>query len=188
MAPNSTNMGGFYDVGAMQKIAINLFYGWGYNFYRKENQLRADDQLVRARAGELLGQAAASLVVAESDYRREHLPPPTRDKPRPDAEAMANAQALERLGRDLSALKGRLAALPVPENDRMMQRYRNEAETLAALVTVDEQLIGQAEMLRVALQDKDGEAVLAEMALLQEGLAAIGETLRQRAAALGPRG
>ncbi len=178
--------GGFYDVNAMQKIAINLFYGWGYDFYRKENQLRADDQLVRAKACELLGQAADGLARAESDYRRRHLPPPTREKPFPDARAIEGAQDLERLGRDISAVKGRISAMPVPENDRMTQRYREEAATLAALVACDEQLIGQAETLRVALDGRDGDDVLEHMALLREGVAALGETLRQRALALSP--
>ena len=41
---------GFYDVGPLRQVAINLFYGWGYNFYREENQLRADDQLIRSKA------------------------------------------------------------------------------------------------------------------------------------------
>jgi len=62
--------GDFYDQGSLQKVAINLFYGWGYNFYRLENQLRADDQLIRRKASELLGQANAILSQAESDYRR----------------------------------------------------------------------------------------------------------------------
>ena len=30
----------FYNVDALEKVAINLFYGWGYNFYRQENQMR----------------------------------------------------------------------------------------------------------------------------------------------------
>ena len=46
---------GFYDAGLLRQIATNLFYGWGYNFYRVENQLRADDQLVRTKAASLLG-------------------------------------------------------------------------------------------------------------------------------------
>src|SRR6185437_6659531 len=118
--------GGFYDQGSLQKVAVNLFYGWGYNFYRLENQLRADDQLIRRKAGELLGQANAALGRAESDYRRDHLPPPTREKPYPEAEAAAAAQAIERLIRDIDGLRGRINAMPVPENDRMTQRYREE--------------------------------------------------------------
>jgi hypothetical protein len=179
--------GGFYDQGGLQKVAINLFYGWGYNFYRLENQLRADDQLIRRKAGELLGQASAALTRAESDYRRDRLPPPTRDKPYPDAEAVAAAQAIERLIRDIDGLKGRINAMPVPENDRMTQRYREEAQTLHALAVHDQQLVGQAETLRLAVDGRDGAWLAAHAAQLQDGLKALEETLRERALLLSQR-
>src|ERR1700677_2957249 len=95
----------FYDAGVIRQIATNLFYGWGYNFYRLENQLRADDQLVRAKAGGLLGAAAGGGQAAESNYRREFLPAPTRGKPFPDAAAVAGAQQLERLFKSISAIE-----------------------------------------------------------------------------------
>ncbi len=171
---------GFYDARPLKQVAINLFYGWGYNFYRLENQLRADDQLIRAKAALLLNEAHASLEAAEAAYRRERLPPPSRAKPFPDAAAVAGAQALERLAREVCALVGRLHSLPVPENDRMTQRYRQEAATLQALGDCDEQLIGQAELLRQALERKTGDWVLENAAVVEEGLAAIGETLRRR--------
>lgn len=79
----------FYDAGALREIATNLFYGWGYNSYRIENQLRADDQLVRSKAASLLGRAMASVNEAEIEYRRKFLPPPSRQKPFPDAMAIA---------------------------------------------------------------------------------------------------
>ncbi len=78
----------FYNLDGLSKVAVNLFNGWGYNFYRVENQLRADDLLVRAKIGWLLGRAQGSVTAAESAYRREFLPPPSRAKPRPDAEAV----------------------------------------------------------------------------------------------------
>ena len=68
----------FYDAGELKQVAINLFHGWGYNFYRSENQLRADDLMIRAKVGWLLGLARASVERAESAYRREFLPPPSR--------------------------------------------------------------------------------------------------------------
>lgn len=179
--------GGFYDQGNLQKVAITLFYGWGYNFYRLENQLRADDQLIRSKASELLGQVNAVLCRAESDYRRDRLPPPTRDRPYPDAAAVAGAQAIERLVRQIDGLKGRLTAMPVPANDRMTQRYREEAQTLHALGAHDEQLIGQAETLRLAVDGRDGDWLVANTAALQDGLKAIEETLRERALLLSQR-
>jgi len=176
----------FYDVDPLAKVAINLFYGWGYNFYRQENQLRADDQLIRSKVGMLLGSARKSVETAERDYRREFLPPPSREKPRPDATAVANAQAVERLSRAIGAIQGQITSQPVPENDRMTQRYRQEAATLQQLMASDQKLAGQAELLRSMLDLKNGSWMVENMSALQDGINAIGETLRTRQLLLFP--
>jgi len=176
----------FYDVGPLEQVAINLFYGWGYNFYRKENQLRADDILVRSKVGLLLGSARKSVETAESDYRREFIPPPSREHPRPDPKAVADSQAIERLSRSIGAIAGQISAQPVPENDRMNQRYRAEAETLQKLIASDQKLVGQAELLRSMVDLKPGPWLVENMAALQEGIAAIAETLRTRQLLLFP--
>ena len=170
----------FYDVGPLEEIAINLFYGWGYNFYRLENQLRADDQLIRSKVGVILGSARKSVEAAERDYRREFLPPPSREKPRHDPAAIAGAQAIERLSRSIGGLQGQIAAQPAPENDRMTERYRQEADVLQQLIASDQRLIGQAELLRSMLDRKDGPWMIANMSVLQDGINAISETLRSR--------
>lgn len=177
-------MKGFYEVGPLRQVAINLFYGWGYNFYRKENQLRQDDQLVRAKACELLNQARAAVETAEADFRRARIPPPSRANPLPDAAAVADAQALERLSREIGALEAQIRNQPVPENDRMTQRYRNEAATLETLGECDQDLIGQSDLLRTLAQGRTGEALVAGLPELHEGLAAIRSTLQRRAAVL----
>ena len=82
---------------------------------------------MRAKAAWLLGNAMASVYTAETEYRREFLPAPSRAKPFPDAEAVATAQKLERLAREIGAIEGAIHQQPVPENDRMTQRYRQEA-------------------------------------------------------------
>ena len=180
--PNSA----FYDAGPLRQLATNLFYGWGYNFYRKENQLRADDLMVRAKVGTILGSARKSVETAQADYRREYLPPPTRQNPVPDPKAVAGAQALERLSKSIGAIQGLLTAQPTPENDRMTQRYRQEAETLQRLVSSDQTLVGQAELLRTMLDQKNGAWILENMAELQEGVGAINESLRARQMLLFP--
>lgn len=174
----------FYDAGVLRQIATNLFYGWGYNFYRKENQLRADDQMIRSKAASLLGEAMISVSSAESEYRRAYLPPPTRAKPFPDAEAVASAQKLERLAKAIGAVEAALQQQPVPENDRMTQRYRQEAPTLAKLIEHDERLVGQCELLRQAVSGPDGLAILKSLADLEAGLNAIRATLHDRQAVL----
>jgi hypothetical protein len=177
----------FYDAGTLRQIATNLFYGWGYNFYRVENQLRADDQLVRSKAASLLGIAAASVESAESDYRREFLPPPSRAKPFPDPAAVAAAQRLEKLARGVSAIAASIQQQPVPENDRMTQRYRQEAATLKVLIEHDERLVGQCDLLRSMVDGQGSARILENMAALEVGLGAIRSTLHDREAVLlGP--
>jgi hypothetical protein len=177
----------FYNAGALRQVATNLFYGWGYNFYRVENQLRADDQLVRTKAAWLLGLAMASVSTAETEFRREFLPAPTRAKPFPDAEAVASAQRLEQLAREIGALEAFIHQQPVPENDRITQRYRLEAPTLKTLIGYDEQLVGQCELLRSMVDKQNGSALLKSLPDLETGLGAIRETLRVREAVLHDR-
>jgi hypothetical protein len=175
---------GFYDAGILRQVATNLFYGWGYNFYRIENQLVADDQLVRSKAASLLGIAMSSVAAAEADYRREFLPPPSRQKPFPDSAAVAAAQQLERLAHAIGALEASIQEQPVPESDRMTQRYRQERPTLEALIQFDERLVGQCELLRSTVSGQDGSSILKKLPDLESGLEAIRSTLKSREAVL----
>ena len=170
----------FYDADALERIAITLFHGWGYNFYRAENQLRADDQLVRGKVGWLLGSARASVAAAESAYRRVALPPPSRANPRPDPAAIAGAHCLERLAAAIGAVAGQVHSLPVPENDRMTQRYRSEGATLETLVRHDQRLAAQAEMLRATLDGQPGDRIIANATAIEAALAALATSLRER--------
>lgn len=174
----------FYDTSRLEQIAINLFHGWGYNFYRLENQLRADDQMIRAKTSWLLGLGRRSVESAEAAYRRERLPPPSRDAPRPDPASIAGAQMLERLSRAIGAADGQIRAQPVPENDRMRQRYRREAETLSRLATHDRTLVGQADLLRQTLEGRDGTWMIDNGSALSGGVEAIVRTLAERQATL----
>jgi len=175
----------FYNLPKIDQIAVNLFYGWGYNFYRLENQLRQDDLLVRSHVSKLLGLSRGLLEKAQQNYRRVALPPPTRDNPRPTPEALAGAETLERLSAAVGDLEGRIRALPVPEDDRMTQRYRQEAETLVALGTCDTRLVGRAQMLFELLQNKDQVWILTNTADIEEGFSAIEATLLERLIVLG---
>jgi hypothetical protein len=127
--------------GPVKQVLANLFYGWGYNFYRRENQLRADDLLIRGKLSDLLGQCRAHAAELESDFRREHLPPPTREHPFPDAAAVSAVQALERAARKIDTLETAIRTAPVPEMDRIHQRHRNERTTLEQLVAADSDLV-----------------------------------------------
>ncbi len=125
------------NAGSIRRFVENIFYGWGYNAYRKENQLRADDLLIRSRLSDLLGQCREAIRQREMDWRREHLPPPTREHPFPDKSAVQEAKGMESFGKKIEAVEVRIRTASVPENDRVWQRHRNESETLAKLAQVD---------------------------------------------------
>lgn len=169
----------FDDVEALEKIAVNLFYGWGYNVYRLENQLRADDLAVRAKVGWLLGQARESVERAEGDWRRG-FPTPTREKPLPDPALSEAARKLEAMSRRIGALEGQIRAHPAPEADRMTNRYRGEAQTLNALLQCDLALTGRAEALRALIEDADGAALIAREGEIDNGCKSIARNLRER--------
>jgi hypothetical protein len=170
----------FYDAGAIRHLAINLFNGWGYDFYRTENQLRADDLMVRAQVCNLLSAARASVEAAEQAFRRDFLPPPSRARPRPDPDAVQSAQTLEGIGRAIGAIEGQIRALPAPENDRMSQRFRREAPTLSRLVEADHAMVGHAEYLRALLASADARWMLDNMAALRGQVAAVEAAVQGR--------
>lgn len=159
--------------GATKQVLANLFYGWGYNFYRKENQLRADDLLIRAKVSELLSAIRAHLAELERGWRREHLPPPSREHPFPDAAAVATAQALQRVQQSIEALETLVRTAPVPEMDRVNQRHRIERDTLEQLAAADGELASatvSAKDAATALHDAPTAATDTTVILQQAGI------------------
>ena len=173
-----------YDADALERVAINLFYGWGYNFYRVENQLRADDLLARHHVAGIIGGARQAVDRAEAAFRAEKLPQPTREKPTHDAQAMRDVAALEALARRIAALADRIRAQPAPENDRIAQRHRREADTLARLLAADTALTGRAEALRQGVEGQAAGWILEHADALGQYVDTIEAALRERAAIL----
>jgi hypothetical protein len=117
---------------------------------------------------------------AQSAYRRTHLPPPSRAKPLPDPDAVAAAQSLEALSTGIGQLEATIRTLPAPENDRMTQRYRQEAPTLMALGACDQRLVGLAEAFRQMLDGRDAAWILANLTDIKDGIALMTTRVRER--------
>lgn len=174
----------FYEANVIEQVAINLFYGWGYNLYRDENALRADSLLIRAKVSDLLGNARIALTKAETEFRREHLPPPSREKPRPDPEALVSVRLLEALIRQIGFIEGQVRTLPVPETDRVHQRYRDTNTVLTQMILADKAIAGQAEMLRQGLDGVSGQDVCANVTDVKAAIAAVEASVERRRAIL----
>ncbi len=124
----------------IQRLQV-LLSGGGYNFYDKANLARADDLLVRQRAGHSLGEAAARLRTLETEYRDVYVPPVTRDHPMPSAETMAKLRGLPRLAEQLRGLESDIAGMAAPAQDKFWWRLRSEVSLLNALIAFDDGLL-----------------------------------------------
>lgn len=124
-----------------------LLNGYGYNWYRADNQARADDLLVREKAGYFLGQAASRLLEAESAYQRKYLPPGTREQPFPPPDKIAAHRRLRELRQAILSTEAAVRSLPAPASDKVWQRHRLQLTTLNRLTNADIGLVGAAKLL-----------------------------------------
>jgi hypothetical protein len=115
----------------------HLLLGYGFNFYRIENQLRADDLLVRQRAGAALGHAAARLDQLARQFQRTCIPAPTRDSPFPPADAMERLNAIRRSRQRVMDQNSFLQGMPAPAQDQIWRRLRDEQTLLESLINAD---------------------------------------------------
>ena len=127
----------------VQRLQV-LLSGGGYNFYDKANLARADDLLVRQRAGSSLLEAARHLRTLETEYRQAFLPAATRDQPYPPAEAMEKLRGLTRLAERLRGLESDIRGMAAPAQDKFWWRLRQEVSLLNALITFDDALVQQS--------------------------------------------
>ena len=125
-----------------QRLQV-LLSGGGYNFYDKANLARADDLLVRQRAGSSLSEAARHLQALETEYRHLFLPPSTREQPFPPPALMEKLRGLTRLAERLRGLESDIRGMAAPASDKFWWRLRQEVSLLHALLAFDDGLVQQ---------------------------------------------
>jgi hypothetical protein len=124
-----------------------LFTGYGYNFYNKANQARADDLLVRERASYFLSRAVDALAQLRGAYQFRFIPPLTRANPDPPQEALARVRELEAVQQRLSQLESHIRGMSVPTQDRIWWRFRQEQSLLMQLLNFDLRLVRSSEQI-----------------------------------------
>jgi hypothetical protein len=135
---------------------VMLLNGYGYNWYKLDNKLRADDLLIRSRASEHLADAIARLREIEARYRRKYLPPPTREHPDADPDHLAAMRQIRLIADRILDIDTKLRGAAVPPNDQIWKRHRDELDSLWQLSECDVVLVGAA---------KDLTATVAELPL-----------------------
>jgi len=146
---------------ALYRNWVMLLTGWGFNWYKLENQLRADDLLIRSRASDHLAAAAARLREFEAQFRQQYLPPPSRQHPFPDAQRLEELHRIQALLERLAVLDTALRGAAAPGDDKIWARHRNEADTLAKLAHLDTVLVGSALELAGAIGRHNVETIMA---------------------------
>jgi hypothetical protein len=132
---------------------VMLLNGYGYNWYKLDNQLRADDLLIRSRASEHLAAAVSRLRDVEARYRRKYLPPPTREHPDADPDHLAAARQIRAIAERILDIDTRLRGAAVPPNDAVWMRHRDELDSLWQLSECDVVLVGAAKDLAAAVAE-----------------------------------
>ena len=144
----------------LYRVGVMLLNGYGYNWYRRDNQMRADDLLVRSRASEHLEGAAAHLRDLEGRYRRKYLPPPTREHSDADPQHLAAARQFRAVQDRILEIDTKLRGAPVPPDDKVWLRHRRELDTLQRLGECDAVLVGGAKELAVLVAGLPAETDL----------------------------
>ena len=137
--------------GPGRRLLSNLFYGCGYNFYRCERQLHADDLLIRGKLGQLLQECRAHLRSLEAALRDRQRAPQDASK----------SQAISRAQLDLAAMETAVSTAKLPEMSRIHQRHREERGMLAKLVALDGEVLLALVTLRDAITRLDDAAAAA---------------------------
>jgi hypothetical protein len=167
----------------LYRIGVMLLNGYGYNWYRQDNRMRADDLLIRSRASEHLESAAAKLRDLETRYRRQYLPPPTREHPDADPQHLAAVRQFRNVTERILEVDTRLRGAAVPPNDKIWQRHRGEVDSLQRLGECDAVLAAGAKEL-----DDCIAGLLAETGLDAAAEQQIDQHLGQLTATLAERG
>jgi hypothetical protein len=125
----------------VNQIINNSLRGWGYNFYNQDNQLEADDRLIRTKISDYLGLMRTALRNYDAVYRAEFLPPPTSANPFPDSKAIAFVKKIKKTDTQLEHVETMVRGASTPGGDKNWQRHRDQRETLATLARIDEALM-----------------------------------------------
>jgi hypothetical protein len=166
---------------------VMLLNGYGFNWYRLDNQMRADDLLIRSKASENLAAACTGLRLLEAEFRQLHLPSPSREAPFPDASKLQAAARIRRLQERIAASDTKLRGAAVPVDDKIWARHRDETQMLASLIHFDTILIGTTEAIVKAVAGQNADSITRpEMTTdLERRIGILEAALVQRADLLG---
>ncbi|MBO0778027.1 MAG: hypothetical protein J2P37_04285 [Ktedonobacteraceae bacterium] len=157
-----------------------LLTGYGYNFYNKTDQARADDLLVRERASYYLSQAVSLLAQLRSEYHTRFIPPLTRANPDPPQEAMAQIRAIEAAQQALASVESGIRGMSVPTQDRIWWRFRQEQVLVTQLLNFDLLLVRGSEQIYQYVSRITPEDWVSQSSGLRQVTQQLAQTVKER--------
>ena len=145
--------------------------------YSEKGRLRSDDQLIRQRVNRGLTEATAKIRELVSGWRRDRVPPSTREQPFPPAEVMEPIRRAEGLIRTIDDAASMVKGLPVLNQDKVWDRVRRIG--LEDLLQFDWTLVGESDELARDL-DQVGELDEIDMASVEARIRKIREIVGER--------
>lgn len=107
-----------------------------------ETNLRAGCKVVQDKVIGYLLQFKNTMKELEANYRKEFLPPPSREKPFADKDALSFVKILTDFKVKLEQKEVVVRNSINPNDDNIARKYRENKSTLLALALLDEQLLG----------------------------------------------
>ena len=169
---------------AIQLLQVAMS-GFGYDFYNARNVARSNDQLVRERTSDVLGEASAALGKLERSYREHTFAGATREHPMPPPDVLQRIRELDALRKRCEAIGTALHTAETPGTDAIWFRFRDEETLLHRLVAFDVELAATSTRVRdVALDIKAKEIDETALAAIDADLTALERAFARRSALL----
>jgi hypothetical protein len=115
------------------------------DLYTEKGRLRSDDQLIRQRVNRGLTDATARIRELIARWRKDRVPPSTREQPFPPADVMEPIRRAERLIRTIDEAATVVKGLPVLNHDKVWDRVRRIG--IEDLLQFDWTLVGESDVL-----------------------------------------
>lgn len=134
-------------VGAVRAFLEHLSMGFGYNAYSTDASIRADDQILRNRACQLLNEGKQALQMRAQDWKRLHLTC-TREHPVPSPQDIARGKEMDATIQSLSVLETQIHNAAIPQDSPTWNRHRDSRLFLPQLLDADGALLQTVANLR----------------------------------------
>jgi hypothetical protein len=160
-----------------------------FSGYSDRARLRADDVAIRGFAGGKVLEAKGVVGGLIHQWRKAHIPEPTREQPFPPDDAANHLRRLQEFESRLAAIELRIRSAAAPDFDVVWNQRADGIAVLEALLKADTRLVTMARDLAMRAHDLTLDQIAADHSFhtLSPAADAVEAALRERSELLTPR-